>query len=58
MKGNEMKITDYHRLIVTRYYGRLLRRFGLASLLRHIPRLKLKVWTEHGFNLVEKRAAQ
>lgn len=52
---NSIKITDAHRAIVTRYYGSLLRRYGLQALLRHIPALKRVVWTSSGIALVESR---
>lgn len=50
-----MKITDYHRMVVTRYYGRLLRRHGLAALLRRIGQLRRIVWTAEGLSQVERR---
>lgn len=50
-----MKITDYHRDLTARYYASLVRRFGLKSTLRFIPRLKPRVWSESGIKLMENR---
>ena len=50
-----MKIKDYHRGIVARYYGVLIRKHGFDLLLRNIPRLSRIVWTDTGFASVERR---
>lgn len=49
-----LKTTDYHRTCVAKYYGQLCVRYGLARLIKWIPRLKQIVWTTKGFELVEK----
>ena len=51
---NEYHPTDYHREIISRYYGKLVLKFGLSPVLRHIPKLKQVVWTRHGLGLTEK----
>ena len=50
-----MKIKDYHRGIVARYYGELICKHGFDLILRNIPRLSRVVWTETGFAAVERR---
>jgi hypothetical protein len=52
------KITDAHRIVVTNYYGRLLKKYGSESLLRHIPKLKTIVWSEHGIKMIEQKNAK
>lgn len=43
----------YHRGMVISYYLTLLSRFGPTALLKHIPKLKILVWTEAGLALIE-----
>ena len=50
-----MKATDYHRDIIARYYGKLIKRFGLNRVVRNIERLKRVVWKRRGFELAERR---
>ncbi|MDZ4246316.1 MAG: hypothetical protein U1D67_04260 [Dehalococcoidia bacterium] len=51
-----MKITDYHRQLATRYYSKLINKYGLDIVLRHIPRIKEIIWTQPGLNMLERRA--
>ena len=51
----KMKITDYHRDIAARYYGRLIKRFGFDFVLARAYRLKNIIWSEKGLELMEGR---
>jgi hypothetical protein len=50
-----MILHDYHREIVARYYGILMRRHNLKALIRRIPAISRIYKTEKGFELVENR---
>ena len=50
-----MKITDYHRLLATKYYGQLLNQYGLDALLRRIPAIKSIIYSHKGLALLETR---
>jgi hypothetical protein len=47
-----MKITDYHRHVVTQYYMRLVNSYGLPAFKRRVKSLKRIVWTR--IDLVEQ----
>jgi len=55
MKHTDIKITDYHRQVVARYYTTIIDRYGLDCLLRHIEKIKAIVWTKSGLSLLERR---
>jgi hypothetical protein len=50
-----MILHDYHRDIVSRYYGILMRRYNADALIRRIPAIIRIYKTETGFELVENR---
>ena len=49
-----MKINDYHRGVIARYYGKIYDKYGADMLIRHIPKFASIVWGEKGLKLAEK----
>lgn len=54
----EYRVKDYHRDMVTKYYGRLYQRYGADRFIARVPLLSRIVWTKAGLILAEKHLRQ
>ena len=43
----------YHRMLVRKYYGSLLLRFGWNRVKRHMTLIKKIVWSRRGFEILK-----